>query len=106
MLSAKSRILLRRWRMKHDNISAYLKENRERLGITQRELADALDIHYKTISKWENKRSIPNDKIMQEIERIFADANQNESFKKINVFGILAIICSLLFLFLLYLSIK
>ena len=106
MLSAKSRILLRRWRMKHDNISAYLKENREKLGITQKELADALDIHYKTISKWENGRSIPNDKIMQEIEKVFAEANQSEAFNKINVFGILAIMCSLLFLFLLYLSVR
>ena len=41
-------------------LSKNLRELRERRGLTQKDLADKLSLSDKTISKWENERSIPD----------------------------------------------
>ena len=41
-------------------LSKNLRELRERRGLTQKDLADKLSLSNKTISKWENERSIPD----------------------------------------------
>lgn len=41
-------------------LSKNLRELREKRGLTQKDLADKLSLSDKTISKWENERSIPD----------------------------------------------
>jgi transcriptional regulator with XRE-family HTH domain len=37
-----------------------VKEIRNELGITQEQLAHALDVSYSTINRWENSHSVPS----------------------------------------------
>lgn len=48
-----------------------LKGHRERLGITQAELADKLGFSAKSISKWENKRGLPTVEALAELAQLF-----------------------------------
>ena len=45
-------------------IGKFIAESRKALGLTQRQLADALDISDKTVSKWETGKGLPEVSLM------------------------------------------
>ena len=52
-------------------LSKNLRELREKRGLTQKDLADRLSLSDKTISKWENERSIPDIFTLLKLAEIF-----------------------------------
>ena len=52
-------------------LSKNLRDLREKSGLTQKELADRLSLSDKTISKWENERSIPDIFTLLKLTEIF-----------------------------------
>lgn len=38
----------------------FVKEVRKQLNYTQKELAEAIDVSYATVNRWENKQSLPS----------------------------------------------
>ena len=52
-------------------LSKNLRDFREKSGLTQKELADRLSLSDKTISKWENERSIPDIFTLLKLTEIF-----------------------------------
>lgn len=52
-------------RMKRNFIRARLVERRKTLGLTQEQIADALEINPRTVMRWENGQSEPKLTIQQ-----------------------------------------
>ena len=48
-----------------------LKEARARLGLTQEDIADGIDVSRQTVSNWENNRSLPDLRSIVEISDIY-----------------------------------
>ena len=48
-----------------------VKESREKAGLTQRDVANALNIPLQTYKNWEQKRNIPDDERLVELAGIF-----------------------------------
>ena len=53
--------------MKPENISNIIKKIREDNNLTQRDLADELNVTYQAVSKWENAKGIPDISILKMI---------------------------------------
>lgn len=49
----------------------FLAELREEKGLTQEQLADYLDINYKTVSKWECGNSLPNLETIDKLSKLY-----------------------------------
>lgn len=49
----------------------FLAELREERGLTQEQLADYLDINYKTVSKWECGNSLPNLETIDKLSKLY-----------------------------------
>jgi len=49
----------------------FIKELREQQNMTQKELADRLQVSFQTISKWENGKSLPDLEMMSNLCQIF-----------------------------------
>ena len=52
-------------------IGKFIRELREEKGLTQSELAEKLNINYKTISRWENGNYLPPIEMMVELSKFF-----------------------------------
>lgn len=50
-------------------ISAFLAEQRRKLGMTQADVANKLNVSYQAVSKWENG-TLPNVEILAELAQI------------------------------------
>ena len=48
-------------------IGNYIAQKRRALNLTQEQLADMLDVSNKTVSKWENGKSMPDYSIIQKL---------------------------------------
>ena len=46
--------------MNQEKIGLYIKEKRKAKNLTQQELAEKLSVSYKTISKWECGKGLPD----------------------------------------------
>lgn len=53
------------------NINEDIKNSRERLGLTQEEMADTLGINRKTIGEWESGQSTPNKTSRRKLSNLF-----------------------------------
>jgi transcriptional regulator with XRE-family HTH domain len=63
--------------MESIKVGNFIKENREKKGITQEELANVLHVSRTNISKWERGVRIPNSQYLQELSNYF-DVSINE----------------------------
>lgn len=54
-----------------NNISIIIKNIRKKHSLTQKELADMLNVTYQAVSKWENNKSIPDIEILKLISSKF-----------------------------------
>ncbi len=54
-----------------NNISKIIKDIRKKHNLTQKELADKLNVTYQAVSKWENDKSIPDIDILKQINKKF-----------------------------------
>lgn len=57
--------------MNPEVIGKYISEQRKKLNLTQKELADKLNVTSQAISKWENGRGIPDIEMLKELSEIF-----------------------------------
>ena len=81
--------------MREINLSKNIADLRKKKGVTQEQLAAALNISPQAVSKWENNKSIPDISILQNISKMFnIDLNYLTSTKKRNntIYFILIII--------------
>jgi transcriptional regulator with XRE-family HTH domain len=53
------------------NFSERLRQLRRERGLTQRQLADRLNVTYQAVSKWENGRAAPDIFTLPELASIF-----------------------------------
>lgn len=58
--------------MDSEKIGALIKEIREKNGLTQRDLADKLNVTYQAVSKWENGKNLPDISIIKKISKEFS----------------------------------
>ena len=56
--------------MDQEKIGRFMKACRKQKNLTQEQLAEQLGVSYKTISKWENGRSLPNPSLYQPLCQI------------------------------------
>lgn len=63
--------------MNEKNIGSIISKLREEKGLTQKELADKLNISDKAISKWETNANLPNIDMIFKISRLFKVSFQN-----------------------------
>lgn len=54
---------------------ARFREERERLGLSQAELAARLDVHRNTVARWEQSESGPPGKLLEKLREIAIDAD-------------------------------
>lgn len=54
------------------NISGDIKKHRERMGLTQEQLADSLNINRKTVGEWESGKSKPNKTSRKDLSNLFS----------------------------------
>ena len=52
-------------------LSRNIRELREKKGLTQKEFADSLSVSDKTVSKWENCRSMPDIVMLKKLAIIY-----------------------------------
>ena len=57
--------------MNQEKIGKFIYEQRKKLNLTQKELADKLSVTSQAISKWENGRGIPDIEMLNELSKIF-----------------------------------
>lgn len=96
--------------MNQEKVGNFIKEIRKKNNLTQKQLADKLNVTYQAVSKWENGKNVPDIAIMMEISKLFnVDINEllngenkvkkKKSYKKIYVILSILIIISLLILY-------
>lgn len=57
--------------MEQEKIGKFIKKIRIDNGLTQKDLADKLDVTYQAVSKWENGKNIPDIMILKQISKEF-----------------------------------
>ena len=97
---------------KSSRFSTYLKEMRAKHNMTQRDLADKLEVHPKTVSSWENGNSCPNIHKILKAEEVFNAISQELTYAdpehsilvadKINLIGMGAMILVIIFFVAMY----
>jgi len=97
---------------KSSRFSTYLKEMRAKHNMTQRDLADKLEVHPKTVSSWENGNSCPNIHKILKAEEVFNAISQELTYAdpehsilgadKISLIGMGAMILLILFFVAMY----
>lgn len=60
-------------------LGEYIKNRRQELGISQKELADELNVAFQTVSKWENGKCYPDIELFPEISRVL-DVSEQKLF--------------------------
>lgn len=58
-------------------ISCLIRELRQLIQLTQVQLAEALGVAYKTMSRWENKRIQPSPLALRQIRALVAELSQS-----------------------------
>lgn len=96
--------------MDQQKIGNIIKDIRQKNNLTQKELADKLNVTYQAVSKWENGRNIPDIEILKEISLLFGidislllDMEKHENkkltlFKKIMFVALIGLIFLVVFL--------
>ncbi len=57
--------------MNQEKIGSFLKDLRKEKGLTQEELAEMLNLNNRTISRWENARTMPDFDILIELAKFY-----------------------------------
>lgn len=57
--------------MDQEKVGNFIKDIRKKNNLTQKQLADKLNVTYQAVSKWENGKNVPDIAIMMEISKIF-----------------------------------
>jgi len=57
--------------MNQEKFSIFLKELRNEKNITQQQLADILNVNYRTVSRWENAKTMPDFDILIELSGFY-----------------------------------
>ena len=63
--------------MDQEKIGRFLKELRKEKGMTQEQLAETLNVNSRTISRWENAKTMPDFDILIELAKLY-DVNVEE----------------------------
>ena len=63
--------------MNAEKIGAMIKNLRRERGLTQRQLAEALNISDRTVSKWERGQGVPDLSLIDSLARLFETDLQN-----------------------------
>lgn len=83
------------------NVSEFIKHIRRKYKLTQQDLAEELHVTFQAVSKWENKKSIPDIEVLQHISKKYnVDISQildGEKKKKVKWYAFL--LPALVFLF-------
>ena len=58
--------------MEQGKVSEQVKDLRKRLGMSQKEMADALGVSFATVNRWENGKTIPSSLALNQF-KIFRD---------------------------------
>ncbi len=98
--------------MDQEKVGNFIKEIRKRNNLTQKQLADKLNVTYQAVSKWENGKNVPDIAIMMDISKLFNvdidellngenKVKKKKSYKKIYIILSILIIISLIILYLL-----
>lgn len=95
--------------MDQEKVGNFIKDIRKKNNLTQKQLADKLNVTYQAVSKWENGKNVPDIAIMMEISKLFnVDINEllngenklkKKNYKKIYIILILLIIIVLIYLY-------
>jgi DNA-binding XRE family transcriptional regulator len=67
------------------NISGDIKKHRERLNLTQEEMADTLGINRKTVGEWESGESTPNKTSRRKLSNLFGVNVTSKGVEKTHV---------------------
>ena len=57
--------------MNQEKVSEFIKKLREENNLTQKDLADKYNVTYQAVSKWENKKAIPDIVILKSMSEDF-----------------------------------
>ena len=60
----------------HDDLAQVVRNVRERLGLTQQELAGRLGVALPTVSRWENKRHKPSRLALDKIATLLHEMGE------------------------------
>ena len=93
--------------MDQEQVGKFIKELRIKNNLTQRELADKLNVTFQAVSKWENGKSIPDIAQLKEISNMFdvnieellngkKDNKKNNTNKKLWIIPIVLIIIGII----------
>ena len=95
--------------MNQEKISKIIKDIRKENNLTQRELAQKLNVTYQAVSKWENEKNIPDIAILKKISEEFnidisllldtPKVNKNSLFKRFILFLIFIVVIIIVMLF-------
>ena len=58
--------------MDNERFGAFIAQLRKDLGLTQKELADKLNVTDKAVSKWETAKGFPDVKLLEPLPRLWA----------------------------------
>ena len=88
--------------METENIAKIIKDIRKKHNLTQKQLADKLNVTYQAVSKWENGKNIPDIALLKEISNTFdIDINELIGSSKKKKSKILISVAITIFIFLL-----
>ena len=57
--------------MDQEKFGKLIKDIRRKNNLTQKELADKLNVTYQAVSKWENGKNMPDKSVLKEISKEF-----------------------------------
>lgn len=102
--------------MNQEKVSEFIKKLREENNLTQKDLADKYNVTYQAVSKWENKKAIPDIVILKSMSEDFNISidnilngeyeKNNSSNKKKNIIILFALILIISLLIILKFSSK
>ena len=91
--------------MNQEKVGQFIKEIRKKNNLTQKQLADKLNVTYQAVSKWENGKNVPDIALLKEISNLFnvdideiINGQKKEKTKKNNKKIILLIIITIIIL--------
>ncbi len=92
--------------MNQEKVGLFIKDIRVKNSLTQKQLANKLNVTYQAVSKWERGLNVPDIAIMMEISKLFnvdiseiITGEENRDRKKKNIKSIYIILIMLIILF-------
>jgi len=82
----------------HMNIAEIIKQARERLGLTQEDLAEKLEVSRQAVSKWELGTSVPSPENLKVLEKVLSvsfpkgDVPKTQSKRKITALALIGLL--------------